>query len=297
MNVLILGGSSYDEVIRLKRLPQPSPQTLFAPSMKMVGSTGVGKAVALKRLGFNVALHVLEGADAEAKAIRSYLEANQITLITDPVEVSEKHVNLVDEEGHRISIFTQTQPDRPAIDLERIETWIRWADLIVLNIIAYTKQLLGLIQASGKPVWTDLHDYEEDNPYYEPFIAAADAIFLSHDRLKDPAKLASRWLREGKRFIVVTMGKQGSELFEANHPLVYEPILNRFPFVDPNGAGDSYFAGFLYGFATGKDLREAMIYGTICGGMAVASEEIASVELSSSNIEAIKQHHYGEVNL
>jgi acarbose 7IV-phosphotransferase len=295
MKVLILGGSSYDEVIRLKQLPQPVSQTLFAPSVRMVGSTGVGKAVALKRLGFDVMLHTLEGEDEAGRAIRQYLEANDIPLITDPVMQSERHVNLVDEAGRRISIFTQTLPDRPTLDTKRIAKWIDWCDLIVLNIIAYTKQLLELILASGKPVWTDLHDYEEGNAYYEPFIQASEAIFLSHDRLNDPARLANQWLASGKRFVVVTMGKQGSELFEANRPLVYEPILNRFPFVDPNGAGDSFFAGFLYGFAHNKSFSEAMVYGTICGGMAVASEEIASVELTPAVIEETKRLHYEEV--
>jgi acarbose 7IV-phosphotransferase len=295
MKVLILGGSSYDEVIRLKQLPQPVSQTLFAPAVTMVGSTGVGKAVALKRLGFDVMLHTLEGQDDAGRAIRAYLEANQVPLITDPVPLSERHVNLVDETGRRISIFTQTTPDRPTLDTRQIAKWIEWSDLIVLNIIAYTKQLLELIRVSGKPVWTDLHDYEEGNAYYDPFIQASEAIFLSHDRLSDPAKIANQWLASGKRFVVVTMGNQGSELFEPNKPLVYEPILNRFPFVDPNGAGDSFFAGFLYGYATKKSLLEAMVYGTICGGMAVASEEIASVELTPAAIEETKRLNYEEV--
>jgi sugar/nucleoside kinase (ribokinase family) len=292
MKVLVLGGASLDEIVRLPNLPEPKPQTLFAPSYTTLGSTGVGKALALSKLGFDVTLHILIGNDAAGTRIVEELNNAGIRLLIDPSKETERHVNLIDSTGGRISIFTASVDEQPRLDKERIQAAVKEADLVVANIVPYVRELLPLIRAANKPIWTDLHDYEEGNKYYEPFIAAAEAIFLSADRLNDPAATAKRLLSNAKRFVVVTLGKDGSELFESGRPMTYEPILSHFDFIDPSGAGDSYFAGFLYGVSKGRTCRDAMIDATIAGGSAVATKSIVNESLSSAMLEEIRANDY-----
>ncbi|MCK7479199.1 MAG: hypothetical protein M0C28_18895 [Candidatus Moduliflexus flocculans] len=56
--------------------------------------------------------------------------------------MTDHHVNLMDGEGNRLSIFTVPERERPTVDLVRLEALIASHDLIVLNIIPYTKQLI-----------------------------------------------------------------------------------------------------------------------------------------------------------
>lgn len=292
MKVLVLGGASLDEIVRLPKLPDAKPQTLFAPSYTTIGSTGVGKALALSKLGFDVTLHILLGNDDAGNRIQAELKDAGIRLLVDLSKETERHINLIDSAGARISIFTATVDEQPLLNIERIQAAVQEADLVVANILPYVKPLLPMIQAAKKPIWTDLHDYEDGNPYYEPFILASEAIFLSRDRLREPAATAKRLLSNLKRFVVVTLGKDGSELFEFDRPMTYEPILSHFEFVDPSGAGDSYFAGFLYGVSKGRTVREAMIDATIAGGSAVATTSIVNPSLSSGMLEEIRANDY-----
>jgi sugar/nucleoside kinase (ribokinase family) len=292
MKVLILGGTSYDEIIRLTTLPNPIAQTLFAPSYHAVGSTGAGKALAMKRLNIDVTLHSLIGEDEEGKQIQLFLAHNRVPFYYDIVKETERHINLIDESGTRISIFTSFLPENPSLNFARLEELISTHDLIVLNIIPYTKQLIPIIKKWNKPVWTDLHDYQLNDPYYDDFIQVAKGIFLSNDRIDDIALTAKHLMQFGSEFVVVTMGHDGSELFVSNEQVIYEPILNRFPHVDSSGAGDSFFSGYLFGYLRKEPWEECMKFGTICGGMAVSSKELASEDLTSETVLKIKETYY-----
>lgn len=292
MNVLVLGGTSIDEIVRLPKLPSGKPETLFAPSYTKLGSTGAGKAIALSKLGFRVTLHTLLGDDEAGKRMKEELSKEDLTLLFDASTHSERHINLVDGDGNRISIFTATVDSDPVLNSSRLKTVIESADLVVANIVPYVKTILPWIQAAKKPIWTDLHDYEDDNDYYEPFIEAAEVLFLSADRLKDFHRTAKRLLERGKKFVVVTLGKDGSVLFETDKPTTYEPILKQFPSIDPSGAGDSFFAGFLYGVSQGRLWKDAMIDATIAGGSAVATTSIVNEALSPALIESIRHADY-----
>lgn len=63
-SALIIGGVSWDSVIRVSELPGSQPQTVFAKAAwESVGSTGAGKALNLRRLGWATTLHAQLGDD------------------------------------------------------------------------------------------------------------------------------------------------------------------------------------------------------------------------------------------
>jgi sugar/nucleoside kinase (ribokinase family) len=182
MKILILGGVSFDTIIHLKHLPEPISQTLFGRDYQTIGSTGAGKAMNLTKLGISNTLHATIGNDDEGERIKKFLEEQGVVSVFDIDQYTEKHVNLMDAEGNRISIFTSSTSANPSLDLNRIENLISSHDIIVLNIIPYNKQLIPLIKKHQKPIWTDLHDYDENNSYYKEFVDAADYLFFSSDQ-------------------------------------------------------------------------------------------------------------------
>jgi len=290
--VLVIGGASYDEIVRLDRLPEPRSQTVFGTGWRAVGSTGAGKALNLTKLGVANTLHATIADDADGHAIREYLRHHGVDAVYDDAAVTDHHVNLMDGEGNRLSIFTVPERSAPDIDLARMERLIATHDIIVLNIIGYTKPLIPLIKKHRKEIWTDLHDYVEGNPYYDDFIAAADVIFLSSDRTAEHLRLMDGWIAAGKRLVVVTHGKNGAAAKTKEDGLLYEPIINTYQLVDANGAGDAFFAGFLYGHLRGEPIGKCLCYGTIAGGVTVSSRELVAEELSPEYLDAMYKLNY-----
>jgi sugar/nucleoside kinase (ribokinase family) len=294
MKILVIGGVSYDEIVTMDQLPNGLPTTLFGRSRHMVGSTGVGKALALTKLGIPCTLQSPIGLDEAGQIVRAYLTKNHVDCVFDSVAETERHINLMDAEGKRISIFVATIPSRIDMDKKRMTALIAEADLIVLNIIPYAKSLIGMIKASGKPVWTDLHDYEPGNPYYEEFIDIAETVFFSDDRFTDYMPFMEKLITDGKRLVVVTHGKKGATALDQHRRLHYEAIVNDFDAIDTNGAGDSFFAGYLYGYLQGCSIDTSLKYGAIAGGMAVASYELVNQDLSAEALVKIYHKYYEE---
>lgn len=279
MKVLVIGGVSYDTIVHLNRLPEPVSQTVFGKDYQTIGSTGAGKALNLTKLGVDTTLHATLANDDYGNLIRKYLQNRGVHAIYDNDSFTERHVNIMDAEGNRISIFTSSTSPDPSIDWIRMENLIKEHDLIILNIVPYTKKVIGLIKKYKKPIWSDLHDYEEDNSYYDDYIEAADCLFFSSDKIANHRKLMEKWIVDGKSMVVVTHGKNGASV-ASKEAFLYEPIINTYQLVDSNGAGDAFFAGFLYGFIKKESLQTCLAYGTIAGGVTVSSKELVSPLLS-----------------
>jgi len=164
-------------------------------------------------------------------------------------------VNLMDDKGNRISIFVTQSSSNPVLNMPRLEENIKNCNIAVLNIINYTKALIPICKKYKKPIWTDLHDYNEGNPYHEDYIEAADYIFLSSDNILDYKSIMEKWLSKGKELIVCTHGKNGSTALTKNGQWIHTDIITDYKFKDANGAGDSFFSGFLYGYLKKKIYR------------------------------------------
>src|SRR5512140_1220624 len=97
MKVLVLGGASWDTLVRLERLPEPRPQTVFSQGWReTVGSTGAGKALNLRGLGVDVALHAMLGEDEAGARVRAAIERAGVTFLSDPDPAgTERHLNLM----------------------------------------------------------------------------------------------------------------------------------------------------------------------------------------------------------
>lgn len=292
--VLILGGTTYDSIVRLDALPEPKPQTIhYAPFHETIGSTGAGKALPLTRLEVPVTLHSIIGEDDYGRRIAETLGAAGVDFLWDPDPAgTERHINLMDKNGGRISMFITQSSSRPPLDLSRLEKLIQGSDVIVLNIIAYTKTLIEMCLQSGKPVWTDLHDYDGENPYHKEYIEAADYIFMSSDNLSDYRTVMSSLVAGGKRLVVCTHGKRGATCLTGEGEWIEMPIIDEYKLEDANGAGDSFFAGFLYGFLQGRSSLECMRLAAVSAGLCVTSQELAYPGLGRELLEREAARHF-----
>lgn len=285
--ILIIGGASIDTIVQLKELPAPEPQTIWPEaSYKTLGSTGAGKALNLAQLERPVVFHTLVGRDDEGQAVRQALDHPLITLLAAETDSpTEQHVNLMSPDGKRISIFTQPSTVPGHTDWGPVRDAMAGCELAVINILAYAQPALDIAKSLHKPIWTDLHDYDGGSPYHQPFIDAADVIFLSSDSLPGYRAVMERLVHQGKQLLICTHGAKGATLLSNEGEWLEQPALPARQVRDTNGAGDAFFSGFLHKYLMGASLGDCLHAGAFCGALCVGARTLAAPELTPRLIE------------
>jgi sugar/nucleoside kinase (ribokinase family) len=101
-----------------------------------------------------------------------------------------------------------------------------------------------------------------------------------------------RFIQSGKELVVCTHGIRGATLLTKNGEWLEQTAVEGMEMVDSNGAGDSFFAGFLYAWIQEKSPRECLQHGAICGAYAVTSHSLTAGALSPQFVEEKLQTHF-----
>ena len=292
-NILVLGGVSYNTIIFFDEFPESRSHTAYPKRFHdAAGSTGAGKALNLCRLGFDVTLHGLIGEDEAGSKVQQLLALDHLDFVydIDPAG-TQRHVNVMNDEGGRISMILVPGTFEPVVDWSKIEPLIARCDYVALNIRNYCREAIPLVKEQGKPIWVDLHDYDGENPYHHDFIEAADVVLFSSDQMPDYRPFMARLIEDGKQLVICTHGKEGATAI-TDSASIEVPIINAYERFDTNGAGDSFFSGVLYGHAQGYDVEKCLRMGAVVSGLCITSPELAYEGLSVELIEAEYAKYY-----
>ncbi|WP_430646868.1 carbohydrate kinase family protein [Agromyces sp. GXS1127] len=266
--VVVSGPASWNRIVQVEHLPDPVPHMQFAlGDHETVGGTSAGKALGLAALGRPVLLSTLIGSDADGERLRGILErVDGLDLdVVDGLR-TERHLNLMTPLGERVSIYLSTPDDRSAPADARLTAAMQDAAAIVLDLSERSRRLIPDARAAGRPIWTDLHDYDGEAEFHRPFLDAADAVFLNADRLGgDPMPFLRRVVDEGARLAVCTLGAEGAVALSAARGVgsVTEHRVDAVPVdvLDANGAGDAFMSGVLHAMLDGAGVDAALEVG------------------------------------
>ncbi|TGN76337.1 adenosine kinase [Streptomyces bauhiniae] len=272
-DVLVLGGAGVDTIVRVPELPLP-----FADSYPVdtgvhtrAGQTGDFVALGLAALGLDVHHLDLIGDDPEGDLVRALHRDHGIALTALPQPAGTKRaVNLVGPDGRRLSLY-DTSRARPGDRFpdEVLRPLAAAARHVHVTITQPCAEALPLLRETGVPLSTDLHDWDGENPYHEPYALAADVVFLSAAALTDPERTMRRISERGRaRIVVATAGAEGAHLLADGELTHVPPATPPAPVVDSNGAGDAFAAAFLYGRLAGADPERCARYGAAAGAYA-----------------------------
>lgn len=277
MEIFVAGPVSWNRLVQLDALPEPRPHMVTARRWHdAVGGTSAGKALNLRRLGHDVTLATVLGADPPGERVRAVLTDAGVRLVTaDATGPTERHLNLMDPGGGRLSIYLQAGSADAALPVETVRAAMARASAVVLDLAAHSRSLLPLAHQLGVPVWTDLHDYDGENPFHRPFADAAAYVFLSSDRMPGHRAYLTERVARGARLAVCTHGADGATALDADGHWYEVPAEPVGEVVDTNGAGDAFFAGFLTSYLGDGDVAAALRAGARQGARAVLSRELA----------------------
>ncbi|MDN3025421.1 PfkB family carbohydrate kinase [Streptomyces sp. S.PB5] len=272
-DVLVLGGAGVDTIIHVPELPLPYADSYMIDSgiRTRAGQTGDFVAVALSALGLRTHHLDMLGDDPEGDLVRALHRDKGIALTAVPQPAGTKRaVNLVSPDGRRLSLYdvTRGHPDDrlPEPTVRALAEASRHAHVSITQPCAHA---LPVLRESGVTISTDLHDWDGENPYHEPFAYTADVVFVSAAALTDPERTMRRIVERGRAQIVVaTAGAEGAYLLADTELTRIPAAPPPAPVVDSNGAGDAFAAAFLHGWLSGEPAHRCALYGAVAGAHA-----------------------------
>lgn len=275
MSVFVAGPVAWNQLVYLDVLPRAEPHTVFARGhVDTVGGTSAGKALNLRSLGAEVTLRTVVGRDVHARRVLDVLDGAGVDTIAELGTVTERHLNLMDPVGGRVSVYLDLPELTEVRHAERTTTALAGAEVAVLDLAEHVRPLLGS-RTHDVPVWCDLHDYDGTAEYHRDFVAAASVLFLNDDGMPDPRPFMVDRVAAGARLVVLTQGARGATALCAEtgwHQVPAEPVP---AIVDTNGAGDAFFAGFLIADLAGADVPSALRAGARQAARCLGSPNLA----------------------
>ncbi|MFC9915541.1 adenosine kinase [Streptomyces sp. NPDC127197] len=272
-DVLVLGGAGVDTIVYVPELPLPYADSYMIDSgiRTRAGQTGDFVAVGLSALGLRTHHLDMLGDDPEGELVRALHQDKGIPLTAVPQPAGTKRaVNLVGPDGRRLSLYdtSRSHPDDrlPEPTVRALAEASRHVHVSLTHPCAHA---LPVLRETGVPLSTDLHDWDGENPYHEPFALAADVVFLSAAALTDPERTMRRIAERGRAEVAVaTAGAEGAYLLTDGELTRIPAVPPPAPVVDSNGAGDAFAAGFLFGRLSGEPPRRCALYGAVAGAHA-----------------------------
>lgn len=302
--ILVSGLINLETTLRVEAFPvayEPVRYPFFGVNTTVSG-VGYNVALALHRLGTEVTFLSLVGADLPGRMARQEIEAQGLEDggILPRLERTPQSVILYDRAGARQIHVDLKDIQEQSYPPERFEPALARCSLAVLCNLNLNRPFLSRARQLGVPVATDVHTIHElEDDYNRDFMAAADLLFMSHERLPcAPEDWARRTLeRYPAQVLVIGLGPEGALL-----AVRWDGFMGRFPaaqvrpVVSTIGAGDALFSCFVHSYARSGDpydsLRRAILYAGYKIGAAGAADGL----LDGAGLESLLDGERGCYN-
>jgi sugar/nucleoside kinase (ribokinase family) len=285
LDVLTLGDLCADLVVSGKDVvPQfgQKEKMLGDYSLEMGGSTSIFACQAAK-LGLNTALIGKVGDDEFGALIRKTLKQAGVSLEyvkTDPAEKTGLTVILNAGNDRAIMTYAGTidavaKHDVPDALLKATRHFHIGSYFLMKRIQPHYPALLKKLKKYGVTIsldtnWDPAEKWDSGIwkvlPLVDIFFPNAnEARLIARERSLEQAV---KKLQKVVPVLVIKKGEQGAEAYAGGKKFA-APAL-KLKVVDTVGAGDSFDAGFLYGFLSGKSIADALEIGCLCGSLNTA---------------------------
>ena len=291
--ILVSGHVNIETTLRVDGFPLdyfPVTYPFFGIDSTVAG-VGFNIAKALHALGDEARLLTLVGRDFAGAQVRDAVAALGLDpdFVRAAVDQTAQSVILYDRTGRR-QIHTDLKDiQEQAYPAAAFRAAARDADLLVLCNINYSRAFLPLGKELGKPLATDVHAIADlDDAYNRDFMAHADILFMSHERLP---VLPAAWARDvtaryAPAVLVIGLGAEGALLTGRDVPgVTVVPAVTTRPVVSTVGAGDALFAAFVHAYAASGDPHAALQRAVLFAGHKIGVAGAAAGFLTGRELE------------
>ncbi|MFC5468517.1 carbohydrate kinase family protein [Cohnella suwonensis] len=283
-DAVVIGDANIDLVVPgQSQVPEPGQEVLVDNIAMHVGGGAALFAISLAKLGTRVAFNGVLGDDSHGRYIRDRFAEYGID--TRMVRTSREH-------NTGISIAFNPGSDRSFITYWGSNMELRFDNLDIgqisqgahVHLTGYKGKrnhdpylnLVKTLKDNGVTLscdvgWDDSGEWDrgvfELMPYVDVFLMNETECF--HYTGMENVEESLKYMSDYGGHVVVKLGKNGA--IAVKNGILYRVPGYSVEAVDTTGAGDSFNAGYLFGFLSGKNVETSMRYGNACGALSVSA--------------------------
>ncbi|WP_349945547.1 carbohydrate kinase family protein [Lacrimispora sp. BS-2] len=284
-DLYVYGDVNIDIVIPgVEKFPEPGQEDEVPVMETFVGGGGALFALGVGKLGLHPVFQGEVGDDFYGAFIRKVFRENNIDdslLQTSKTQKTGISLSFTNEKDRSFLTYRGTNEsiNIDTVDVEKVND----ASHIHVtgyggsaNHDSYLKFLRRIKEETQTTVsfdvgWDSTGEWKREIYQLFPYI---DVLFMNeteacHYGRKDDAGEAALDFAAYSGLAVIKMGKQGSIAVKGKD--IYEAAAYTVEAIDTTGAGDSFNAGFLYGFLKGKSPEDSLRCGNGCGALSVTA--------------------------
>jgi sugar/nucleoside kinase (ribokinase family) len=282
MDLAVVGEINADLILRGNVIPAfGQVEQIVKEADLVMGSSAVIFACGAVRLGLTTAFFGKVGDDMFGNFMVESMTKRGIDtsgIIRDPKVKTGFSVILSKEQDRAILTYPGSIPELryDEIDLQLVSRCrhLHLSSFFLLNNLRpYIPTLFRNAKAAGLTISLDTN-YDPDQKwdgYLNKAMETVD-VFLPNETeakaisRKRDAKSALLELQKSIPTVAVKLGEDGAIAKQAGNPIIQQPAL-AVKVVDTVGAGDSFDAGFIYGYLNGWSLAETLEFAVACGSI------------------------------
>lgn len=280
--ILVVGSTNTDMVIKAAHLPRPGETILGGTFFMNPGGKGANQAVAIARLGAPVTFICKTGTDIFGHQSQQLFEAEGINtsyVFSDPQNPSGVALISVDDKAENcIVVASGANANLTPEDLKKAEEAIDQCDIVLLQLeipmetveyvakIAFEKgKKVILNPAPAQPLSAKLLSH-----LYLITPNETEAEMISGVKITDEASAneAAQVLSEkGVQNVIITLGSKGALVYSNGESEIVPAY--KVNAIDTTAAGDVFNGALTVALSEGRDLKEASRFGCKASAISV----------------------------
>ncbi|MBO5226374.1 MAG: ribokinase [Parabacteroides sp.] len=280
--ILVVGSTNTDMVIKAAHLPRPGETILGGTFFMNPGGKGANQAVAIARLGAPVTFICKTGTDIFGHQSQQLFEAEGINtsyVFSDPQNPSGVALISVDDKAENcIVVASGANANLTPEDLKKAEEAIDQCDIVLLQLeipmetVEYVAKIASekgkkviLNPAPAQPLSAELLSH-----LYLITPNETEAEMISGVKITDEASAneAAQVLSEkGVQNVIITLGSKGALVYSNGESEVVPAY--KVNAIDTTAAGDVFNGALTVALSEGRDLKEASRFGCKASAISV----------------------------
>lgn len=280
--IVVVGSSNTDMVVRCQRMPRPGETVLGGEFMMNPGGKGANQAVAVARLGGDVAFIGKVGDDVFGRQTREQLADEGIDVShLGTAEHCASGVALinVDAEGENsISVASGANAMLLPSDIDKAEELIAGAEILLMQLevpVATVTHAARIAKKNGVKVVLNPAP-APTTPLPAELLENVDILIPNRTELElisgmpcsaSVTAAVERMGALGVPTLVITLGSAGAMICRGGESTLVPSF--KVMAVDTTAAGDTFCGGLCVALSEGKNIDEAVLFGNLAASLTV----------------------------